>query len=183
MMHLQKSNRKLDRPWGRWFLNLIDIRSSHLCSLQVFECGAVNKFFEVVVQSLLNICLYGVCSLILTKLNHTQIKCKYSIKKCDWTTTPTHLVVGGVWLGVDLTTCVKNACIKSRWTTCSIVNKIVSLFFCGRGDMRKNILTFITNHMNSQNDEENGYMHNLDSQSNPYAIISCFISYEKWVHN
>ena len=73
MKHLQKSDCKLDLPWQSACLlthySWIH-RSSQLCSLLSVDQLLI---FEHVVQSLLNMCLYNVCSLILTEPHTDQI--------------------------------------------------------------------------------------------------------------
>ena len=75
MKHTQKSDWKLDLPWFSFsyqkcmFVNFLtaSIHSPPNCIH-----GEVDKI-EDKVQPLLNICLYGVCSLILTKPHTNQI--------------------------------------------------------------------------------------------------------------
>ena len=79
MKHLQKSVWILDLPWfsyGYQKCMVVDfwiryIRSSHMCSLLNVEWLLI---YEDVVQSLLNMCVYDVWSLIITESHTNQLE-------------------------------------------------------------------------------------------------------------
>ena len=74
MKHTQKSDWKLDLPWFSFSYQkcmFVNFLTGYIVLPIVFMERWIK--FEDKVQPLLNICLYGVCSLILTKPHTNQI--------------------------------------------------------------------------------------------------------------